>query len=57
MEITAFEKNVKVSLVILNRTDKKIPFFLRIDNQYVSLLAEAESIATGTITLTNDDSE
>ncbi len=57
MEITAFEKNGKVSLVILNRTDKKIPFFLRIDNQYVSLLAEAESIATGTITLTNDDSE
>lgn len=50
LEVTAFEKDNKISVVVLNRTDMKIPFFLRLNNEYVSLEAEPESIATGVIT-------
>lgn len=49
LEVTAFQKEDKISFVVLNRTEKKIPFFLRLDNTCVSLESEPESIATGVI--------
>ncbi len=49
LEATAFEKDGKISVVVLNRTDKEIPFFLRLKDSYVSLVAKPKSIATGLI--------
>ncbi len=49
LEVTAFQKGDKISVVVLNRTDKSIPFSLRLKDTCVSLEAKPESIATGVI--------
>lgn len=51
LETTAFEKNGKITVVILNRTDKDIPACIRIYNKCVKVLVEKQSLSSGVITL------
>lgn len=46
LEVTAFEKDGQVTVVILNRTGKTIPAYLRVGDQCAELSMEPESINT-----------
>lgn len=49
LEVVAFQNKDNISVVILNRTDKKIPAYLRIKNECVRVDVEPNSISTGVI--------
>lgn len=49
LEVTAFEKDGKISVVILNRTDDAIPAYIRLNNTCAKITAPARSISTGVV--------
>lgn len=49
LEVTAFEKNGRITFVILNRTDEKIPAYIRIQNECVKIVVEKQSVSSGVI--------
>lgn len=49
LEITAFEQGEHIIFVLLNRTKKKIPAYIRLQDRCVTIEASPESIATGII--------
>lgn len=49
LEVTAFEKNGQITFIILNRTDEKIPAYIRIKNECVKIVVEKQSISSGVI--------
>lgn len=52
LEVTAFEKQGKITVVMLNRTEQTIPAYLRIGDACVRVDAQPKSIATGVIEYT-----
>ncbi len=46
LEVTAFEKDGQVTVVILNRTGKRIPAYLRVGDQCAELSVKTESVST-----------
>lgn len=49
LEITAFKKGNKISVIILNRTDEDIKANIRIGNQYSGIVVKKQSILSGII--------
>lgn len=49
LEMTAFEKDDKISFVLLNRTDEKIPVCIRIGDMCAEIVAAPQSIGSGEI--------
>lgn len=50
VEATAFKKDSKVILILLNRTDKDIPVYVRMHHKNVLVNVKAQSIMSGVIT-------
>lgn len=50
VEATAFKKDSKVILILLNRTDKDIPVYVRMHHKNVFVNVKAQSIMSGVIT-------
>lgn len=49
LEVSAFKQEGQLIVVVLNRTQREIPFYLRLNDTCVKLNAAAQSIATGVI--------
>ena len=49
LEVTAFQKDEKIVIVILNRTEEEIPAYIRLKNECVQIKAAPNSISTGVI--------
>ena len=49
LEVTAFQKEEKITVVILNRTDETIPAYIRLKDKCVEITVEPNSISTGIV--------
>lgn len=49
LEVTAFENKGEIVVVILNRTEKKIPAYIRMNDQCAEIEVEPLSISTGVL--------
>ncbi|MDD3362905.1 MAG: glycoside hydrolase family 30 beta sandwich domain-containing protein [Hespellia sp.] len=49
LEVTAFEKNGKITFVILNRTDEDLPVHIRMEDECVEIMVKKASISSGVI--------
>ena len=49
LEVAAFKQEGQIVIVVLNRTQRELPFYLRLNDTCVKLSAAAQSIATGVI--------
>ena len=49
LEVTAFEKDGRITVVLLNRTEEEIPVYLRLGEYCAELTSKAKSIMTAEI--------
>ena len=49
IEVTAFEKDGRITVVLLNRTEEEIPVYLRLGEYCAELTSKAKSIMTAEI--------
>lgn len=49
LEVTAFQNKDNISVVILNRTDKELPAYIRLNDNCAEILVEPKSISTAVI--------
>lgn len=49
VEVSAFEKEGKITVIFLNRTEEEIPVVLRIKDKCAKILVQPQSISTGII--------
>ncbi len=49
IEMTAFEKDGRITVVLLNRTEEEIPVYLRLGEYCAELTSKAKSIMTAEI--------
>ncbi|MDD3403797.1 MAG: glycoside hydrolase family 30 beta sandwich domain-containing protein [Hespellia sp.] len=49
LEVTAFEKDGKITFVMLNRTDEDIPVHIRMEDECVEIMVKKASISSGVI--------
>lgn len=49
LEVTAFQTDTKIVFVLLNRTEKELPVYIRLNDQCVCIHVEPQSIGSGVI--------